>query len=162
VASACIKKCYHCKSGEHLSTSKQCPEYIRQTQIKKVIVFENISYQEVNHKCPKQYTNKRDFHYNPSEQRPGSKRRYEQVVRNQAKRRITQDVQPYNKDKHNESLLYPNGRSPPYENRKKPRTQVEPIYTTSQTTNTPLTQQTQPPSADHRQQNRMFSQKRTY
>lgn len=188
VASSCIKKCYHCKSGEHTSTSKQCPEYQRQTQIKKLMVFENISYQEANNKCPKQYTNERDFQYNPMEhpplpsrqqetnnrisimqrrevveQQPGFKRTYDQVVRNQAKKRNTQDAQPYNKSKHNEALLNPNGRSPSYKERINPsinpRTQAEPINTIRQTTKTPSTQQTQPPSADHRYQNRMFSTK---
>jgi len=93
------------------------------------------------------------------EQQPGFKRTYDQVVRNQAKKRNTQDAQPYNKSKHNEALLNPRGRSPPYKEMKNPRTQVEPINTTRHTTYTPLTQQTLPTSADHRQQNRTFSTK---
>lgn len=46
-------KCLHCGSEEHKSTSRQCREYSRQTQIRQLMCFENLSFQEANSRLPK-------------------------------------------------------------------------------------------------------------
>lgn len=38
--------CVHCKSNEHNSTSKKCPAFIRQHNIKKIMAAENITFKE--------------------------------------------------------------------------------------------------------------------
>lgn len=65
----CSGKCFFCKSSSHDATSKKCPEYIRQTQIKKTMIFENISYFDANKLCKKTYSGLEgsDFRSEPSD-----------------------------------------------------------------------------------------------
>lgn len=49
-----VPKCIYCKE-EHISTSKNCPEFLRQKQIKELMVAENISYYDARKKVPKNY-----------------------------------------------------------------------------------------------------------
>lgn len=46
--------CVYCGQG-HQSTSRTCPEYERQKNIKRKMAFENIPYHEARAQCPKQY-----------------------------------------------------------------------------------------------------------
>ena len=48
--------CIYCKD-KHNSTSRTCPEFTRQKEIKELMAFENLSYFEARLKCPKRYTN---------------------------------------------------------------------------------------------------------
>lgn len=59
----CSEKCYFCKSSEHNATSKNCPEFMRQTAIRRVMVFENISYFDASKLCKKTYVGNENMEY---------------------------------------------------------------------------------------------------
>lgn len=59
----CTGRCFFCKSYSHDATSKYCPEYIRQSQIKKSIVLENISYYDANRLYKKTYSGSGGFEF---------------------------------------------------------------------------------------------------
>lgn len=63
----CQKKCFYCKSEEHSSTFKKCPEYERQQNIKKLMAFENISYFDANNMCKKTYLSENNFTMHPAD-----------------------------------------------------------------------------------------------
>lgn len=46
-------RCLHCRVGDHKSTSRACPEYNRQKQIRELMCCENISFYDANLKLPK-------------------------------------------------------------------------------------------------------------
>lgn len=48
-----VRKCLHCRSDEHKSTSRICPEYDRQRQLRQLMCFENISFYDANIRIPK-------------------------------------------------------------------------------------------------------------
>lgn len=134
----CETKCLFCK-GDHRSTNKKCPEYQRQINIKKLMAFENLTYQDANELCKKTYEVSGEYYFNPSEfpslkkknQNPSQedistaqrrtehfngnkiKRSYQQAALNEpAKKRIIQQ-KGYDKEKHNECLYFPNSRPDP-------------------------------------------------
>lgn len=129
----CQTTCIHCKSDEHRSTNKKCPEFIRQQSIKRLMAFENLTYYDANYACKKTYSNSSDYVQNPldfpalknkysinqdkievsqrrvvdTNTRP--KRSYQQAtVQPPKKRTITQTG--YDKKAHNEALYFPNSR----------------------------------------------------
>lgn len=53
----CITKCKYCQVGDHNSTQVKCPEYIKQTEIKKIMYTENLSFMEAKNKVVSNNTN---------------------------------------------------------------------------------------------------------
>lgn len=132
----CLGKCYFCNSDSHDATSKNCPEYTRQTQIKKIMVFENISYYDANKLCKKTYSGSgssefrsepRDFpqlgnkeqkqnnnNFNISQRREAtietnirSKRSYGEVVSEAPRKKmLTNNKVGYNQKDINETLYF--------------------------------------------------------
>lgn len=60
----CESKCHHCQ-GNHRSNYKKCPEYLRQTDIKKFMAYENVTFYDANQTLGKNYVRHEDFTYNP-------------------------------------------------------------------------------------------------
>lgn len=56
----CATICLFCKDS-HKSTSKICPEHIRQKNIKELMAYENLSFFEASEICKKTYISKDDF-----------------------------------------------------------------------------------------------------
>lgn len=136
----CTTKCYHCKSENHKSNDKKCPEFARQENIKKTMIFENISYYEAATLCPKTNQNMnqnpqnkfildpRDFPAPKSKPTTGDniiqinqRRATTQKYSNQNNKRSYQHVlqnppkkritqQGYDKEAHNQQLYFPNTR----------------------------------------------------
>lgn len=46
-------RCFHCHSDQHGSTSKECPEFMRNKLIKESMFFKNITFTEANESFPK-------------------------------------------------------------------------------------------------------------
>ena len=59
----CTTKCFYCKNN-HKTTSKNCPEYNRQKNIKQLMAFENITFFDANESCRKINLIKDQFIYN--------------------------------------------------------------------------------------------------
>lgn len=136
----CSMSCYFCKEV-HKSTSKICPEYNRQKNIKELMAFENLTFFEASESCKRSYIprgefvlNREDFPtvqsksninysqrssdttYEPSERRNTS------FKNNPTKRTFQQVVssnpnkkrmiqKSFNKNIHDENLYNPNGRT---------------------------------------------------
>lgn len=47
------RTCFHCKSPNHESMDRLCPEYARQVVIKEAMVYQNLSYVEANEAFPR-------------------------------------------------------------------------------------------------------------
>lgn len=147
----CTSKCHFCREN-HKSTNKNCPEYKRQQNIKKLMAFENIPFFDAEKKCPKTYIQREEYIYDPrtfpklrntnnktnnqeqviipSQRRTAefngnkTKRTFQQAVSTENnKRRVIQ--KGYDKDAHNNELYFPNSR---------PSTSFDPFH--SQTENT--------------------------
>lgn len=133
---SCKTKCIHCKSDDHRSTYKLCPEFERQRNIKRLIAYENITFYDASNLCPKTYlpnnllTNPQDFPELQTQQIPNrednciipsqrrtvdfsqrSRPQFNQVTSIPPTRKRT--IQGYDKVAHNEALMFPNSRNPP-------------------------------------------------
>lgn len=131
----CKIRCLHCFSEEHISTSKQCPEFERQKLIRQIMSFENLSFFDANTRIPKPTKNEQRYIFNP-EQYPRlpkdqsenniqiSQRRicssqpiptYSRVTRKRTKPSSPIEIPPgYDQQAHNSCLFNPNGRLPPF------------------------------------------------
>lgn len=125
-------KCMHCLSTEHKSIYRQCPEFLRQKEIKKLMSLENISYFDAAQLIPKANQSREYIHNNQdyptlnpsinllndipvSSRRTAhmqflckSKRTYSQVASNTPIKKKTPN-KPFN---FNDHLIRPNGRDP--------------------------------------------------
>ena len=59
----CVTKCFYCKN-DYKTTSKKCPEYNRQKNIKEPMAHENITFFDAHEICKKTYVVKDQFIYN--------------------------------------------------------------------------------------------------
>lgn len=136
---ACKTCCYYCKSNDHKSTAKACPEYQRQVSIKRLMAWDNLSYFDASQLCKKNYLNTnsestiidpRDFptlrSQNKNQQNitgvhqrrtsyletnNKTKRSYGHVASSSPKRRVAlNNSSGYDKDLHESLLYFPNSR----------------------------------------------------
>lgn len=140
----CTTKCYHCKSNEHQSRNKKCQEYIRQSEIKKLMSYENLSYYEANEKIPPipSKTKATEIHIQRKEFPPLSqttnaetitvnqrreytkenKKTYSSQVKTQKRRKTYEE---FDKEEHNNLLIRPNGRERREENESESEESIE-------------------------------------
>lgn len=134
---SCLTKCHFCKES-HKTTSKTCPEYQRQLEIKKLMAYENLTFYDADSKCARTYAPNREYVFNPREypslpnrdstQRnpnkdtiPPNLRRTTDFNMNKGKRTFQQATteepnkkrliqKGFDKTQHNEALYFPNSR----------------------------------------------------
>uniref|UniRef100_A0AAR5PUQ2 Pre-C2HC domain-containing protein n=1 Tax=Dendroctonus ponderosae TaxID=77166 RepID=A0AAR5PUQ2_DENPD len=132
---SCMTKCIHCKSREHRSSSKTCPEFNRQRDIKRLIAYENITFFDANRLCPKPLSTEehilhpQDFPnlpfrstnhietnvITPAQRRStnfteNGKQNFSQVLA--ANNNQKQTPKGFDRVAHNEALFFPNSRGP--------------------------------------------------
>lgn len=60
---SCVTQCFYCKD-DHKSSSKKCPEYSRQKNIKELMALENLTFYEASETCKKSYISNGEFFLN--------------------------------------------------------------------------------------------------
>lgn len=131
---SCDKYCIFCRSTEHSSIEKKCPEFERQKTIKYTMAVENITYYEAMEKFPRPnkefYNRSEDFpslhKYNPPNQITIPERRlaipvtprhstYKEAMSpstsDKRKRKIPR-INSFDREEENSILIAPNGRWP--------------------------------------------------
>lgn len=135
----CNKKCFHCGSEHHTSFYSQCPEHQRQTSIRHLMAFNNLTFFDAAQLCPVSYKSSQpqinqshplDFPplsknlpsqsneitvsqrrvITAEDQRIRSKRTYSQIVSNKNNSKRRYTTDGFDKDAHNDCLDTPNGR----------------------------------------------------
>lgn len=139
----CIPQCLFCKTNDHLSNDKNCPEFKRQKEIKSLMSFSNLSYFEANQQIPRMKNN--DYAYkndqfpeltpNKEDNTAIHQRKVEAIRARQApsysqitmtpsqiSKRKRQEPKGYDREEYNTHLLRPNGRNQDYASQPNPTT----------------------------------------
>lgn len=132
----CVMQCLHCKSLEHESSSKECPEFARQKNIKEIMAFSNKTFFDASQMVPKinkenkfvisedkfPPLNKNTIRENviPNQMKKvitantsNTVKQYSQILKEKSpKKRRTSSSGAFDKKSHDEYLYNPNGRLP--------------------------------------------------